>query len=135
MRWLLYICILMLPMLSAAQSCDVVYNDADTLLYVGGQLINTEKYLLNRDNLRKKDTVLVNKPGMYVEQFTVSAFALGTKITMSNIGNILSDEVLDVLTNNELNFKFFYLKDIILRANDGRRCVPSTRTIKITFSN
>jgi hypothetical protein len=70
-----------------------------------------------------------------VESFVFSAFALGQKVTLTNNGNVLSEEFGEHLLNKESIFKFFYLKDIILRTSDGRRVSPSTRNIKITFTN
>lgn len=112
-----------------------IYTDNDTLLIVGGSLIDSEKFFLERNQLIGNDTVFVNKNGWIVESFSVSAFALGQKINLKNDGNALSDEVKYQLTNKDSNFKFFYIKDVILHTNDGRLAIPSIRTIKITFTN
>lgn len=134
MRFSLFTVFFLLSLSLCAQT-NRVFTDNDTLLIVGGSLIDAEKITINRNQLVENDTVFVNKKGWIVESFSVSAFALGQKLNLKNDGNALSDEVKYQLTNKESNFKFFYLKDIILRSNDGRLASPSTRTIKITFTN
>ena len=135
MRFLFLQALLLLSLATFAQRPDDCYDESDTLLIVGGKLINSGNYMIDRSKLLACDTVFVNRSGMTVESFTVSAFALGQKLSVTNTGNVISEDVLEQLTNNESIFKFFYLKDIILRSADGRKFSPSTRTIKITFSN
>lgn len=134
MRFPFFVAFFLLSLPLCAQNSRV-FTDNDTLLIVGGSLIDDEKFIINRNQLVENDTVFVNKNGLVVESFTVSAFSLGQKINLKNDGNALSDEVKYQLTNKESIFKFFYLKDIILRTKDGRMASPSTRTIKITFTN
>lgn len=122
--------------LSAYAQKDVQYDGSrDTLLVVGGSLIDNDKFLLDRKALLENDTVFVNKEGLEVHSFVFSAFSLGQKVTLKNDGNVISGEVKCQLTNNETNFKFFYLKDIILRDKVGRECSPTSKTLKITFTN
>ena len=135
MRFLLLSVLMMLTTVATAQRTERCYDDSDTLLIVGGALINNSNYMIDRTKLQKNDTVFVNISGLTVESFNVSAFTLGQKIAIANTGNVFNDEVMEQLINNESIFKFFYLKDIILRSADGRKFSPSTRTIKITFSN
>ena len=135
MRFLLLSVLMMLTIVATAQRTERCYDDSDTLLIVGGALINNSNYMIDRTKLQKNDTVFVNISGLTVESFNVSAFTLGQKIAIANTGNVFNDEVMEQLINNESIFKFFYLKDIILRSADGRKFSPSTRTIKITFSN
>lgn len=135
MRFLLLSVLMMLTTVATAQRTERCYDDSDTLLIVGGTLINNSNYMIDRTKLQKNDTVFVNISGLTVESFNVSAFTLGQKIAIANTGNVFNDEVMEQLINNESIFKFFYLKDIILRSADGRKFSPSTRTIKITFSN
>ena len=135
MRFLLLSVLMVLTTVAAAQRTERCYDDSDTLLIVGGALINNSNYMIDRTKLQKNDTVFVNISGLTVESFNVSAFTLGQKIAIANTGNVFNDEVMEQLINNESIFKFFYLKDIILRSADGRKFSPSTRTIKITFSN
>ena len=90
---------------------------------------------MDRNMLLKNDTIFVNRSGFNVESFVFSAFSLGQKVTVTNTGNVFTEEVMEHLINKESIFKFFYLKDIILRTSDGRKVSPSTRTIKITFTN
>ena len=135
MRFLFLSVLMMLTTVATAQRTERCYDDSDTLLIVGGALINNSNYMINRTKLQKNDTVFVNISGLTVESFNVSAFTLGQKIAIANTGNVFNDEVMEQLINNESIFKFFYLKDIILRSADGRKFSPSTRTIKITFSN
>lgn len=135
MRFLLLPVLMMLTTVATAQRTERCYDDSDTLLIVGGALINNSNYMIDRTKLQKNDTVFVNISGLTVESFNVSAFTLGKKIAIANTGNVFNDEVMEQLINNESIFKFFYLKDIILRSADGRKFSPSTRTIKITFSN
>lgn len=124
----------LIPLSLCAQN-DRIYTDDDTLVVVGGSIIDSEKFFLDRNRLIDNDTVFVNKKGWVVESFSVSAFALGQKINLRNNGNALSDEIIFQLTNNESIFKFFYLKDIILRTENGKSVSPSIRNIKITFTN
>ena len=135
MRFLFLSVLMMLTTVATAQRTERCYDDSDTLLIVGGALINNSNYMIDRTKLQKNDTVFVNISGLTVESFNVSAFTLGQKIAIANTGNVFNDEVMEQLINNESIFKFFYLKDIILRSADGRKFSPSTRTIKITFSN
>ena len=135
MRFLILSVLMMLTTVATAQRTERCYDDSDTLLIVGGALINNSNYMIDRTKLQKNDTVFVNISGLTVESFNVSAFTLGQKIAIANTGNVFNDEVMEQLINNESIFKFFYLKDIILRSADGRKFSPSTRTIKITFSN
>ena len=135
MRFLFIQALLLLSLATFAQRPDDCYDDSDTLLIVGGSLINSSNFMFDRAKLLACDTVFVNTAGLTVESFTVSAFALGQKLSVSNTGNVLAEDVLEQLTNKESIFKFFYLKDIILRSADGRRFPPTTRTIKITFTN
>ena len=125
----------MLSMTLQAQNSVRSYTESDTLLIVGGQLIDSDHFMIDRNALINNDTVFVNMSGLKVESFVFSAFALGQKVTLTNNGNVLSDEFVEHLLNKESIFKFFYLKDIILRTSDGRKVSPSTRTIKITFTN
>ena len=133
MRFFILSALMLVSTIVAAQRTEHCYDDSDTLLIVGGALINSNNYMIDRTKLQKNDSVFVNRPGFVVESFKVSAFTLGQKVAITNTGNVFNDEVMEQLINNESIFKFFYLKDIILRTNDGRKVSPSTRSIKITF--
>lgn len=135
MRQLLIAFWAIIPMFLSAQHTERCYDDSDTLLIVGGKLIDNDHFMMDRNLLLKNDTVFVNRSGFQVESFVVSAFALGQKVAETNQGNVFNDEVMEQLLNKESIFKFFYIKDIILRTSDGRKVSPSTRTIKITFTN
>ncbi len=135
MRFIFLQVLIFISLATFAQRPDDCYDDSDTLLIVGGSLINSNNFMFDRTKLLANDTLFVNTPGLTVESFTVSAFALGQKLSETNTGNVLSETVLEQLTNKESIFKFFYVKDIILRGADGRRFSPTTRTIKITFTN
>lgn len=132
-------CILLLFSISLlpvkAQDEGKSYSEQDTLLVVGGRVLDGEKIFLDRKLFYDNDTLYVNKQGLSVDSFVFSAFALGQKVSIKNNGKVLSDDVKFQLTNKESNFKFFYLKDIILRTADGKTCLPSVKTIKITFTN
>ncbi len=134
MRFPSFVALFLLSLPLCAQNSRV-FTSEDTLLIIGGSLIDDEKFIINRNQLVENDSIFVNKNGWLVESFSVSAFALGQKINLKNNGNALSDEVKYHLTNKESIFKFFYLKDIILRTDDGRVASPSIRTVKITFTN
>lgn len=119
-----------------AQPTNVQFDEGkDTLLIVCGTVVTDNGMILNRNLLIENDSILINKSGLSVESFTFSAFSLGQKISLRNQGNVFSDEVKYQLTNKESIFKFFYLKDIILRTDDGLSVPLSNRSIKITFSN
>ncbi len=135
MRKLLIVFLAFFPTVLFAQNTERYYDDSDTLLIVGGQIVDSDHFMMDRNLLIKNDTILVNRPGFNVDSFVFSAFALGQKVAVNNQGNVFNDEVIDHLINKESIFKFFYLKDIILRTSDGRMVSPSTRTIKITFTN
>ncbi len=135
MRKLLIVFLAVFPTVLFAQNIERYYDDSDTLLIVGGQIVDSDHFMMDRNLLIKNDTILVNRPGFNVDSFVFSAFALGQKVAVNNQGNVFNDEVIDHLINKESIFKFFYLKDIILRTSDGRMVSPSTRTIKITFTN
>ncbi len=135
MRKLLIVFLAVFPTVLFAQNIERYYDDSDTLLIVGGQIVDSDHFMMDRNLLIKNDTILVNRPGFNVDSFVFSAFALGQKVAVNNQGNVFNDEVIDHLINKESIFKFFYLKDIILRTSDGRKVSPSTRNIKITFTN
>ena len=135
MRFLFLSVLMFMATVAAAQRTERCYDDSDTLLIVGGQLINSDNYMIDRTRLQKCDSIAVNISGLRVESFNVSAFTLGQKVAITNTGDVFNDEVMASLINNESIFKFFYIKDIILRTSDGRKVSPSTRTIKITFTN
>lgn len=135
MRFLFLSVLMFMATVAAAQRTERCYDDSDTLLIVGGQLINSDNYMIDRTRLQKCDSIAVNISGLRVESFNVSAFTLGQKVAITNSGDVFNDEVMASLINNESIFKFFYIKDIILRTSDGRKVSPSTRTIKITFTN
>lgn len=135
MRWVAILSALLYSSVIVAQN-NITYNaDTDTLLIINGKVITTSNYLMDRGDLIANDTLFVNKGGLVVEEFVVSSFTLGQKIAAKNQGNVFSEFVLSQLTKNESVFKFFYLKDIILRSTDGRTCQPSSEMIKITFTN
>ena len=135
MRKLIIAFLAVMPLALSAQRVERCYDDSDTLLVVGGQLVDNDHFMMDRNMLLKNDTIFVNRSGFNVESFVFSAFSLGQKVTVTNAGNVFTEEVMEHLINKESIFKFFYLKDIILRTSDGRKVSPSTRTIKITFTN
>ena len=135
MRKLIIAFLAVMPLALSAQRVEHCYDDSDTLLVVGGQLVDNDHFMMDRNMLLKNDTIFVNRSGFNVESFVFSAFSLGQKVTVTNTGNVFTEEVMEHLINKESIFKFFYLKDIIFRTSDGRKVSPSTRTIKITFTN
>ena len=118
MRKLLIVFLAVFPTVLFAQNTERYYDDSDTLLIVGGQIVDSDHFMMDRNLLIKNDTILVNRPGFNVDSFVFSAFALGQKVAVNNQGNVFNDEVIDHLINKESIFKFFYLKDIILRTSD-----------------
>jgi hypothetical protein len=108
---------------------------SDTLLILGEKVIDKEKIMITRETLLNSDTIRINQKGLFIEQFTFYAIALGQTFNLTTNKPLLSDEMRNEIRNNEPNYKIIYLKDIILRSKDGRKVKPSIQTLKITFSN
>ncbi len=108
---------------------------SDTLIVLNGKTITEDKIHIQREELNSKDTLKVNQRGLVVEKFTFQALALGQSIELQSESPVLTNEMLKSINNQETKYKFFYLKDIILRTKDGRKVSPTTRTIKIVFIN
>ena len=85
----------MTSMTLSAQNTERCYDESDTLLIVGGQLIDNDHFMIDRNLLLKNDTVFVNLAGAKVESFVFSAFAFGQKVTLSNTGNVHSEELVE----------------------------------------
>lgn len=110
-----------------------VYND--TLLILCDSVLNSDKVLLNREFLLTCDSLSLNQKGLYIEKFTMSAIALGQSASFNSKGATFTDNMKNELINEQKNFKFIYIKNIILRSNDGRELHPSTESVKIVFIN
>jgi len=107
----------------------------DTLLIINEKLIDEYKVIMDRQELLKCDTLRVNQKGLWISSFKMSAITLGQDITLSSNLPIISNEMKNDIINGETKYKFIYLKDIILQSHDGRLMTPSTKSIKIIFSN
>ncbi len=122
--------------LSAQKASEKTYNHLnDTLLVINSTFLDQEKLMLTREQLLNSDTIKINQKGLALDQFTFYAIALGKSITLTTNFPLLSEDMKNEIINKEINYKIIYLKDIILRAEDGRKLKPSIKTIKIIFSN
>jgi len=110
-------------------------KQTDTLLIVSGKVLDSDRVQIDRKLFANCDTIMVNVQGMTVEKFTISAISLGQNVEVENVGAIVSDDVRNVVINKTPNYKFVYLKNILLRTRDGRVCEPSSKSIKIVFIN
>ena len=109
------------------------YND--TLLVLCDTLFDSDKIHVNREFLLECDSLYLNQKGLMIERFTMSAIALGQNASLVSKGATITEAMKNNLIIEQKNFKFIYIKNIILRTNDGRELHPSTESVKIVFLN
>jgi len=85
--------------------------------------------------LLEADTFRINQKGLKIVSFTMSAITLGHSIELITEKPILSSAMKDEILNKKHNYKFIYLKNINLQTREGIVISPSTKRIKIIFSN
>lgn len=124
-----------LHMLMAQNKIENYDSFNDTLIYVCDTLLTSDKIYLNREVLLSCDSLSINQKGLRIVKFTMSAIALGQNASLSASGAQITEAMKDELINEDKNFKFIYIKNIILRSKDGRELHPSTESIKIVFLN
>jgi len=107
----------------------------DTLLVINEKVIDHYKIIMDRQELLKCDTLKVNQKGLWVSSFKMSAITLGQDISRSTNSSVISSEMINEIINGNAKYKFIYLKDIILQSQDGKIYSPSTKCVKIIFSN
>jgi hypothetical protein len=122
--------------LMAQEGNEITYDHiTDTLLIINDKVIDQYKVIMNRQELIQADTLKINQKGIWVSSFKMSAITLGQDIILSSNSALFSNEMITEIINGETKYKFIYLKDIILQSKDGRFMSPSTKSIKIIFSN
>ncbi len=110
-------------------------HKTDTLIVLGEKIVDTYKILINREALLNVDSLSVNQKDLQVVSFSMNALALGQNITLKSMSNVLTAEMKNEILNKDVNYKFIYLKNILLESKDGREFYPSTKSIKIVFKN
>ncbi len=118
--------------ISAQKTYDIY---SDTLLIINEKPINKDRVLMKRKEMIEADTFKVNQRGLSITGFTMSAITLGRKVELKSNKPFLTAEMKDEILNKQSNFKFIYLKNIILRTKDGRSVGLSTKQIKIIFED
>lgn len=107
----------------------------DTLLIINGELVKEDKILMLRQDFIKNDTLRVNQKGLQVESFQLQALSLGTNVSLSSNEPLLTEDMINLIINDKIKYKFIYLKNIILRSKDGRALAPTFDSIKVVFTN
>lgn len=110
-------------------------KQTDTLLVVLGKVLDSDRIQMDRKQFANCDTLMVNVKGITIEKFTVSAIGLGQNVEVENVGAVIGDDVRNVVINKNPNYKFIYLKNILLRTLDGKACEPTSKSIKVVFIN
>jgi len=92
---------------------DKLYDiKSDTLLVLGPQTVNQYKLMMTRQAFLAVDTFRVNQKGLVVAGFRLSGFALGNHFELSTNNPFLSDEMKNTIINEEVKYKFIYIKDL-----------------------
>ncbi len=107
----------------------------DTLIVLGDLVLDTYKILVKREQVLAVDTLKVNLEGMTVASFKFSALSLGANVSLGSSNGTITEAMKAEIKSNRIHYKFIYLKDIVLKTEDGRNISPSLESIKITFSN
>ncbi len=125
--------------------CNISYSQSntekiydhktDTLIVLGEKIVDTYTILINREALLNIDLLSVNQNDLKVVSFSMNALALGQNITLNSKSNVLTTEMKNEILNKYINYKFIYLKNILLESKDGQEFLPSTKNIKIVFKN
>lgn len=119
-----------------AQTQEKIFDHySDTLVLLNEIFIDTHKVLLKREQVLAIDSLQVNQRGLKVKSFEFSAITLGNSIQLHSDGAKFTKAMHDEINNSKMNYKFIYIRDIILESEDGRQLEPSIKSIKITFSN
>jgi hypothetical protein len=117
----------------SAQKIYDIYTD--TLLIINGKPIDKDRILIKRKEILEADTFKVNQRGLTIMEFTMSAITLGKKVELKSNKPVLTSGMKNEILNKQANFKFIYLKNIILQTKDGRLVGLSTKQIKIIFED
>lgn len=128
---------LIVSMGSRAQEADNPVYDSynDTLLIIQKKIITQSKLLMPREELLQVDSLKVNQRGLTLVGFTMNAITLGNEVSLKSSSAIITAEMKNEIINGTIKYKFIYIKDIILQAKDGRKVLPTTKSLKITFTN
>jgi hypothetical protein len=102
----------------SAQKIYDIYTD--TLLIINGKPIDKDRILIKRKEILEADTFKVNQRGLTIMEFTMSAITLGKKVELKSNKPVLTSGMKNEILNKQANFKFIYLKNIILQTKDGR---------------
>ena len=120
-----------------AQDVDVNRYNAisDTLLVINGDTIVSSRVLISKKDIIELDTIRLNKEGLIVASFTMTATTLGHSVEVSTDKPFFSAEMKKEILNNQSNYKYIYIKNINLQTEDGLVVKPTLSVIKIIFSN
>ncbi len=136
-QFLFFLFLTAMVFVSKGQQSQIYFYDTntDTLLIINNKVINTEKVLMNRQEFVRSDTFKLNQPELKLVSYKMHAISLGSSQTLFSDKPYLTQEMLSLLLNGTIKYKFIYLKDIILQSDDGRFVSPSYKFIKVTFTN
>jgi hypothetical protein len=126
-----------LPFFGIAQQNTIITYDSynDTLLVLGEIELNKSKLLIEREDFLSTDTLYTNQNGLEVEAFNLQAIALGNNILLNSDGALITSAMKNAVKNEQYNYKFIYIKDVVLRTSAGKIVKPSINSVKIIFSN
>lgn len=118
------------PEILKAQDYDV---DLDTLVQIGDFVVSSDKIQIKRDQLFLQDSIKVNKIGLRVASFTISAITLGEQLEIKSTSAAITPEMKKIIKGSKPVFKFIYLRDIILFDKFGGKIKPSLKEVRISF--
>lgn len=108
---------------------------SDTLIIINKDTIDSERVLFSRREVMEVDTIRVNQQELFVSSFTMSATTLGHSVELTTNKPYFSQEMHNKILNNQLNYKYIYIKNINLQNKDGLKVKPTLNIVKIIFSN
>lgn len=120
-----------------AQELSNVDNVAilDTFIVINGKTIDSDRILISRKELIEIDSIRVNKDGLIVSGFTITATTLGHSVELTTNKPFFSQEMKNEILNNRLNYKYIYIKNIHLQSKDSSIFQLSQRALKFIFKN
>lgn len=113
-----------------AQNYDV---ELDTLIQIGDFVINSDKVQIKRDQLFLQDSLKVNKTGLRIASFSISAITLGQKCELNSTSAVITPEMKKTIKGSKPVYKFIYLRNIILFDKFGGEIKPSLKEVRISF--
>ena len=106
-------------------------NKSDTLIQIGTYIIDSVIFSISRDTIVDYHKLQVNKKGLKVVSFTLTAFSLGSQVKLTSDSNNFTLSMMKVIQNNEINYKFINIKNIIFADDKDVRYQSSLSSLRI----